>query len=167
MSRRKNGQSWFEKEINNEHSRELEKEDVKHLKAVIIVPLLKVDNSNVLKRSLLSLVRPIQNMTECGFIPTNRTEEGFDPNTYKLMLRAGYDFASSSTLGKKDPSIIGERKCDLTETQRKLKKYGYGVNLTKVGLGFTPISPVKISRKMKDKKVSTQHISVDVLENEK
>ena len=57
---------------------------VKFLKAATVVPLPKLDNSNVSKRSSLSFVRPIQNMTECGFLPTNRTEEGFDPNTYKL-----------------------------------------------------------------------------------
>lgn len=60
------------------------------------------------------------------------------------MARPGYDFASSSMLGKKNLGIIRERRRDLTETQKKLKERGYGVELTKVGLDFIPVAPIKI-----------------------
>ncbi|KAM1282330.1 hypothetical protein ACFX2H_022708 [Malus domestica] len=166
VSRRKNRQSPFKKETKNNHARKLEKEDVKLLKAATVVTLPTLNNPNVSKPSLPSFVRIMQNMTERGFLPTKRTEKGYDPNAYKLMSRAEYDFTSSSTLGNKDLGIIGERKHELTETQRKLKERGYEVNFTKASLSFTPIAPIKISSKGKDKKVSTQHINVDVMEDD-
>lgn len=78
------------------------------MKATTVVPSPKLDNSNVSKPSLQSFVRPMQNVTERGFLPTKRIEGVFDPNAYKLMARAGYDFASSSKLGKKNLGIIRE-----------------------------------------------------------
>ena len=33
-------------------------------------------------------------------LPSVRTKEGFDPNAYKLMEKAGYDFQNPATLGK-------------------------------------------------------------------
>lgn len=46
-----------------------------------------------------------------------------------------------------------------------MKECGYGVKLTKAGLGFIPVTPIKILGKGKDKKGSTQHISVNVMED--
>ena len=94
---------------------------------------------------------------ETSFLPTKRTEEGFDLNAYKLMSKAGYNFASSSSPGKKVANI---KERDLTKTQKKLKEHGYGVDNNKSGLGFTPDAPVKISNRAKN--ASTQHISVTV-----
>ncbi|KAM1087969.1 hypothetical protein ACFX2B_013305 [Malus domestica] len=76
------------------------------------------------------------------------------------MSKAGYDFASSSNPGKKVSNNVNNKERDLTETQKKLKKHGYGVNNNKAGLGFTPNAPVKISSKAKN--ASTQHISVSI-----
>ncbi|KAM1072805.1 hypothetical protein FF1_018023 [Malus domestica] len=76
------------------------------------------------------------------------------------MSKAGYDFASSSNPGKKVSNTVNNKERDLTETQNKLKKHGYGVNNNKAGLGFTPNAPVKISSKAKN--ASTQHISVSI-----
>ena len=97
---------------------------------------------------------------EPNFLPTKRTAEGFDPNAYKLMAKAGYNFSSSSNPGKKISSTVNDKERDLTKTQKKLKEHGYGVDNNKVGLGFTPNAPVKISSKAKN--ASTQHISVSV-----
>ncbi|KAM2248686.1 hypothetical protein ACFXTI_003428 [Malus domestica] len=76
------------------------------------------------------------------------------------MSKAGYDFASSSNPGKKVLNTVNNKERDLTETQKKLKKHGYGINNNKAGLGFTPNAPVKISSKAKN--ASTQHISVNI-----
>ncbi|KAM1151825.1 hypothetical protein ACFX19_035103 [Malus domestica] len=76
------------------------------------------------------------------------------------MSKAGYDFAYSSNLGKKNANTINDKKRDLTETQKKLKKHGYGVDNNKAGLGFTPNTLVKISSKAKN--VNAQHISMSV-----
>ncbi|KAM2170708.1 hypothetical protein ACFX1R_035876 [Malus domestica] len=58
------------------------------------------------------------------------------------------------------PNTVNNKECDLTETQKKLKKHGYGVDNDKAGLGFTPNAHVKISSKAKN--ASTQHISVNI-----
>jgi len=57
----------------------------------------------------------------------------------------------------------------LTETQRKIQEQGGSVGVSKVGLGFTPPQPVRISGRRKDKKVAIQQIStkeVDEREDE-
>ncbi|KAM1146252.1 hypothetical protein ACFX19_038807 [Malus domestica] len=94
---------------------------------------------------------------EPSFLPTKRTEEGFDPNACKLMSKAGYNFTSSANLGKNDLNTVKDNKRDFTKTQKKLEEHGYGVNNNKAGLGFTPNAPMKISSKAKN--ASAQHIS--------
>ncbi|KAM1769056.1 hypothetical protein ACFX12_046942 [Malus domestica] len=79
------------------------------------------------------------------------------------MSKAGYDFTSSSNPGKKVSNTVNNKERDLTETQKKLKKHGYGVNNNKAGLGFTPNTLVKISSKAKN--ASTQHISESIEQN--
>ncbi|KAM1006757.1 hypothetical protein COP2_003555 [Malus domestica] len=66
------------------------------------------------------------------------------------MLKAGYDFAFSSNLGKKNANTVNDKERDLIETQKKLKEHGCRVDNNKAGLGFTPSTPVKISSKAKN-----------------
>ena len=42
---------------------------------------------------------------------------------------------------------------DLNETQKKLKQQGYVLKPSRVGLGFVPFEPIKISAKTKKTKV--------------
>ncbi|KAM1912014.1 hypothetical protein ACFX14_000117 [Malus domestica] len=76
------------------------------------------------------------------------------------MSKAGYDFASSSNPGKKILNTINDKEHDVTETQKKLKEHGYGIDNNKARLGFTPNAPVKISSKAKNTRA--QHISVSI-----
>ncbi|KAM1325672.1 hypothetical protein ACFX2H_046349 [Malus domestica] len=76
------------------------------------------------------------------------------------MSKAGYDFAFSSNPGKKVSNTVNNKERDLTKTQKKLKKHGYGINNNKAGLGFTLNAPVKISSKAKN--ASTQHINMSI-----
>ncbi|KAM2876460.1 hypothetical protein COP2_019453 [Malus domestica] len=76
------------------------------------------------------------------------------------MSKAGYNFAFSSNLGRKNANTINHKKHDLTETQKKLKEHGYRVDNNKAKLGFTPNALVMISSKAKN--VSAQHISMRV-----
>jgi len=46
-----------------------------------------------------------------------RTKERFDPNAYKLMERAGYDFQNPATSGM----IVEAKLYGLTKTQRKIQ----------------------------------------------
>ena len=52
----------------------------------------------------------------------------------------------------------------LNETQKKLKQQGYAVQPSRAGLGFVPFEPIKISAKTKKTKVSTQHITIEEME---
>ena len=86
------------------------------------------------------------------------------PNAYKLMSKARNNFASSSNLGKNNANTVNNKERDLTQTQKKLNKHGYGVDNNKSGLGFTPNTPVKISRKTKND--NDQHINVNIKQNQ-
>ncbi|KAM1219927.1 hypothetical protein ACFX2G_047937 [Malus domestica] len=158
MSRRKNGQSPFETEASKADAQRYV-DNVKLLKTNAVLPLTQLSNAKV-ARLPQGFVKALPKRAEPSFLPTKRTEEGFDPNAYKLMSKDGYDFASSSNPGKKVSNTVNNKERDLTETQKKLKKHGYGVNNNKAGLGFTLNAPVKISSQAKN--ASTQHISVSI-----
>jgi len=49
-------------------------------------------------------------------LPSAQTNEGIDPNAYKLMERVGYDFQNPATLGR----IAEAKPCVLIETQRRI-----------------------------------------------
>ena len=51
-------------------------------------------------------------------LPSVRTKEGFDPNAYKLMEKAGYDFQNPATLGK----VVEVKSHGLNETQKKIQE---------------------------------------------
>ncbi|KAM1546464.1 hypothetical protein FF1_046742 [Malus domestica] len=158
MSRRKNGQSLFETGASKANAQR-HKDNVQLLKMNAILPLTQLSDAKV-ARLPQGFIKALPKGMEPSFLPTKRTEEGFNPNAYKLMSKAGYDFASSSNLGKKVSNTVNNKECDLTETQKKFKKHGYGVNNNKARLGFTPNAPVKFSSKAKN--ASTQHISVSI-----
>jgi len=163
LSRWKEGQTLFGEEVK---SRNLGESDVKFLKESTTTPLPKLNNSDISKPSVPEFVRPLQNVARHESLPIKRTKEGFDPNAYKLMSKAGYDFSQSSLLGELNPDITGERTCGPNETQKRLKEWGYVIDSSRVGLGFTPSAPVKISAIRKEKKANAQHISIEVVKEE-
>ncbi|KAM1636895.1 hypothetical protein COP2_015136 [Malus domestica] len=158
MSRRKNGQSPFETEASKADAQR-HMDNVKLLKTNAVLPLTQLGDAKV-ARLPQGFIKALPKGVEPSFLPTKRTEEGFDPNAYRLMSKAGYDFASSSNPEKKVSNTVNNKERDLIETQKKLKKHGYEVDNDKAGLGFTPNAPVKISNKAKN--ASTQHISVSI-----
>ncbi|KAM2175225.1 hypothetical protein PS1_034879 [Malus domestica] len=162
MSRRKNGQSSFEIEVSKADAHQY-RDNVKLLKTNAVLPLTQLSDAKV-TRLPQGFIKALPNGVEPSFLPTKKTEEGFDPNVYKLMSKAGYDFASSSNPGKKVSNTVNDKERDLTETQKKLKKHGNGVDNNKAGLGFTPNAPVKISSKAKNAR--TQHISVSIKQDQ-
>ena len=86
-------------------------------------------------------------MKEENDLPHTRTKEGFDPNAYKLMERAGYDFQNPATLGK----VIEVKAHGLNETQKVIQEQGGSVGVYKVGFGYMPFQPIRISGRRKDK----------------
>ena len=156
MSRRKNGQSPFETGTSKTDT-QLHKDDAKQLKTNAVLHLTQLGDAKVSKPPK-GFIKPVPKGAEPTSLPTKRIKGSFDPNAYKLMSKAGYDFSSFSNLEKNNASTVKERHH--TETKKKLKEHGYGVDNNKTGLGFTPNTPMKISRKTKN--VSAQHISVSV-----
>ncbi|KAM2690737.1 hypothetical protein EV1_043866 [Malus domestica] len=160
-SRRKNGQSPFETAASKADAQR-HIDNVKLLKKNAVLPLTQLGDTKVAKPSQ-GFIKCLPKGVEPSFLPTKRTEEGFDPNAYKLMSKAGYNFTSSANLGKNDLNTVKDNERDLTKTQKKLEKHGYGVSNNKAGLGFTPNAPVKISSKAKN--ASAQHISVHIIQD--
>ncbi|KAM1520366.1 hypothetical protein ACFX1Z_023064 [Malus domestica] len=160
-SRRKNGQSSFETAASKADARR-HIDNVKLLKTNAVLPLTQLGDTKVAKPSQ-GFIKGLPKGVEPSFLPTKRTEEGFNPNAYKLMSKAGYNFTSSANLGKNDLNTVKDDERDLTKTQKKLEKHGYGVSNNKAGLGFTPNAPVKISSKVKN--ASAQHISVSIIQD--
>ncbi|KAM2483393.1 hypothetical protein ACFX1W_041030 [Malus domestica] len=156
MSRRKNGQSPFENRASKADSQR-HRDNVKLLKMNTVLPLTQLGNAKV-ARLPQGFIKALPKGVEPSFLLTKKTEEGFDPNAYKLMSKAGYDFVPSSNPGKKVSNTFNDKECDLTETQKKLKEHGYRVDNNKAGLGFTLNLLVKISSKAKN--ASTQHMNV-------
>nr|XP_027067664.1 uncharacterized protein LOC113693306 [Coffea arabica] len=109
------------------------------------VSLTKIEPVKIEKVSLQGFVRPKEEPTvEHYSLPTNRTQEGFDPNAYRFLAKAGYNPNEKNTLGKLPPEVTGERIHGLTPTQKMLKERGYNVESSSMGLGYQPPSPVRI-----------------------
>ena len=158
MSRRKNGQSPFETETRKADT-QWHTDNVKLLKTNAVSPLTQLGGAKVAGLPQ-GFIKALPKKVESSFLPTKRTEEGFDPNAYKLMSKAGYDFASSEAAGKKVSNTVNDKERNLTKTQKKLKEHGYGVDNNKAGLGFTPNAPVMISNKAKN--TSAQYVNVSI-----
>ena len=80
-------------------------------------------------------------------LPNARTKERFDPNVYKLMEKAVYDSQNPTTLGK----VVVAKPHGLNETKRKIQEQGGFIGASRVGLGFMPSQPIKISGRRKGK----------------
>ncbi|XP_027109234.1 uncharacterized protein [Coffea arabica] len=109
------------------------------------VPLTKIESVKSEKTSLQGFVRPKEeSAVEHYSLPTNRTQEGFDPNTYRLLAKAGYNPNEKHALGKLPPEVTGEKTHGLTPTQKMLKEKGYNVESSLMDLGYQPPFPVRI-----------------------
>jgi len=73
-------------------------------------------------------------------LSNTQAKEGFNPNAYKLMEKAGYDFQNPTTLGK----VLEAKPHGLNETQRKIQEQGGFVGISKVGLSLLS-QPIRIS----------------------
>ena len=79
----------------------------------LILPLTNLDDSKVFKPPLKVFVRPMEEpLVEHGDLPSHRVK-GFDPNTYRLFVKAGYKKEDVSKLAFKTEEPI-EKK--LTKT---------------------------------------------------
>ncbi|KAM1789817.1 hypothetical protein ACFX12_033939 [Malus domestica] len=83
MSRRKNGQSPFETGESKVDAQR-HKDNVKLLKTNAVLPLTQLSDTKV-ARLPKGFIKALPKGVEPSFLQTKRTEEGFDPNAYKLM----------------------------------------------------------------------------------
>ncbi len=111
----------------------------------LTLPVAKITKTTLSCQPLKGFVRPSQAPTiQHGSLPTKCTEEGFDPNAYRLMAKAGYNHNEPNGLGRLIPEASGEKDHDLTKTQKMLKAQGYGVAKSKARIGYTPSTPIHI-----------------------
>ena len=133
--------------------------DFQVLKEDVIIPLT---NLQLISRDeTQKAIKSSRDQTKQEFFPSKRIDEGFNPKANKLLAKAGYDFTSSSRLGELRPEITGENMHGLNETQKKLKQQGYAIKSSRAGLRFVPFEPIKILAKTKKTKASTQHITIE------
>ncbi|PIN06300.1 hypothetical protein CDL12_21148 [Handroanthus impetiginosus] len=122
------------------------------------------DNCQSMKKGL---VMPITNIHSSGpskpFLEEVQEEfKGvFDPNSYKLLEKSGFDFASPPSLGKLQPELTGEKIHGLIEKQQELRKQGLYIKQPKVALGYVPTKPVRIRITKKDKCANVQYITAE------
>ncbi|XP_027102394.1 uncharacterized protein [Coffea arabica] len=108
------------------------------------VLLTKIESVKSEKVSLQGFVRPKEEpAVEHYSLPTNRTQEGFDPNAYRLVAKVGYNPNEKNALDKLPPEVTGEKTHGLTPTQKMLKERGYNIENSSMGLGYQPPSPPK------------------------
>ncbi|KAL0441758.1 UNVERIFIED_CONTAM: hypothetical protein Sradi_0114700 [Sesamum radiatum] len=135
----------------------------------------KMNESSTLEpESLKSLTLPLTqiNMKQPskpplkGFVPSTQEEEGghealaidekgFDPKAFKLLIKARYDPKEKLNLGKLPPEATGKKLHGLNATQIMLKEKGHAIQDSRVGLGFTPPKPVRITIK----RVNSNYVS--------
>ncbi|CAL2228165.1 unnamed protein product [Prunus armeniaca] len=120
---------------------------MKFLKESTTMPLPKLTNSDVSKSSVPGFVRPLQDATRREYLPIKRTKEGFDPNAYKLMSKANYDFSLSSSLVELNPDVTGKRTHGLSETRKKLKEQGYTIDSARAGLAVEEEEEPKVIKR--------------------
>ena len=90
----------------------------------------KITKPRPSSQPLKGFTRPSQGpIVEHGTLPTKRTKEGFDPNAYKLMAKAGYNHEKLNGLGKLIPTASGK------EEKKTSNSKGFGVTSSKAGIG--------------------------------
>ena len=91
------------------------------------------------------------------------TSDGFNPDTYKLMEKSGYDFSKPPSLGH----IIGAKPYGPNDAQKIVQKQGSGIMTPRIGRCYMPPGLVKIARRFKDKQSLTQYVMAEEVGNDK
>lgn len=90
-----------------------------------------------------------------GILRTTKLK-GFDPITYKFIVKAGYNPKENLTLGKLTLVASDEHEHGLTTTQKMLKESKHTVQKTQTSCGFIPQNPVCIAIKRANIKYTTE-----------
>ena len=98
-----------------------------------------------------------ESLQEKGDLSKVWTDDGFDPNVYKLLKKSGYDFNRPVPLGY----VVEAKPYGINKTQKKIQEQGGAVAVPKVGLGYAPPQPVRISGRRKDRQSFVQYIAAE------
>ncbi|KAL9224978.1 hypothetical protein vseg_000952 [Gypsophila vaccaria] len=155
MSRRKEEESPFAECRDLEptfveqakHNRVIKKEWI----AKVVTPLPGTTRAQIMRPPLAEFT-PSSNQT------SHEQQNGvFDPNAYKLLEKAGYDFENSIHLG----SVIQAEPYGLNEEQKKIFKQEQNYTAAKVGIGYELPTPMKVTASRKQNAASSQHITAE------
>ncbi|KAG9453150.1 hypothetical protein H6P81_006054 [Aristolochia fimbriata] len=112
----------------------------------VTLPLPKLEERSVVKQ-FLNLVQ----------LPSTRSNEGFDPNAYRLMARAGGNLTKDQIHEKPPVTLLV-----LTPKQEKLRNEGHRINQGRLGLDYQKEKPNKIYRAQTKPVKITRKPSADV-----
>ncbi|XP_074296967.1 uncharacterized protein LOC141627634 [Silene latifolia] len=112
--------------------------------------------------SQTKIVRPPPTGFVCSSSQSSSEENKgiFDCNAYKLLAKAGYDFTNPTHLGK----VIEVEPYGLNKAQHEVFKQDGSFIVTRAGLGYESLAPVNIGARRKGATTSSQHITVEEVE---
>ena len=92
------GQPPFIEDRSKVQPQRLKNGDLQVLKedAIILLPNLQLISKDKTQKS----VKSSRSQTKKEFFPSKRIDEGFNPKSYKLLSKTGYDFTLLSRLGE-------------------------------------------------------------------
>ena len=109
------------------------------------VPLTKIEAIKNKKVVLEEFVHPKEDLVvEHNSLPTTWTQEGFDPNAYKLLVKTDYNPNENNTLAKILSEVTGEKTQELISIQKMLKGKAYAIERSSMSLSYQPFSPIRI-----------------------
>ncbi|XP_070004334.1 uncharacterized protein [Nicotiana sylvestris] len=101
----------------------------------LTLPIKHIDTIKLSSKLLENFVA--SNVPQNKALPTRHTNEGFDPNAYRLFAKAGYDPNEPSKLGKLPP--------ESTRKAKTMKDNEHVVKQSREGLGYKQPPPIRIS----------------------
>ncbi|TYK25946.1 uncharacterized protein E5676_scaffold1441G00060 [Cucumis melo var. makuwa] len=84
-------------------------------------------------------------------------KDGFDHKTYKLMVKACYDFTAHTEF----KSLKIHEQPELSSTQKKLLQEEHVIPVSRKGLGYKSPESICITRKGKEKVVNSNRITIE------
>ncbi|KAG9442517.1 hypothetical protein H6P81_018371 [Aristolochia fimbriata] len=112
----------------------------------VTLPLPKLEERSIVKQL------PSQQQ-----LPSTRSNEGFDPNTYRLMARAGGNLTKDEIHAKPPVTLLL-----LTPKQEKLRNEGHRISQGRLGLSYENQKPIKIYTAQAKPAKITRKASTDV-----
>ncbi|KAL0375690.1 UNVERIFIED_CONTAM: hypothetical protein Scaly_0686600 [Sesamum calycinum] len=122
-------------------------ENAKKEKEVLPSKELKSYNSLSIKKNDSSAIEAELSKEEGGHKTVAIDEKGFNPEAFRLLVKAGYNPKEKLSLEKLPPKATNKKLHRLNDTQVMLKEKGHAIQNSRVDLGFTPPKPIRIAIK--------------------